>query len=52
MQHRSLDVQKVLCYQKKVMTKVTAVQEHKRVLVEEECLGYLIELFLVDRVCG
>lgn len=54
MQHMSLslDVQKVLCYPKKAMAKVTAVQEHERVLVEAECLGYLIELFLVDGVHG
>lgn len=48
----SLDVQKVLCYLKKVMAKVTAVEGHQRVLVEAECLGCLIELFLDDRVCG
>lgn len=52
MQHTSLDVQKVLCYPKKAMAKVTAVQEHERVLVEAGCLGYLIKLLLVDGVCG
>lgn len=46
--HLTLDVQWVLCYPKKAMAKVTAVQ----VLFEAECLGFLIELFLVDEVCG